>query len=80
MDCPSVRVVWLGQVTQEHWRDDNVLTGPSELWGVGPPNRGVALELTGATPSAARRSMRTGHSVVRRACWCSWWLVRPLSS
>jgi len=80
MDCPSTRVVRLGQVTQEHCRGGNVLTSPSELRGIGPPNRGVALGLTGVTPSAARRSMSTGRSVVRRARWCSWRLMRPLSS
>ena len=80
VDRSFVRVVRLEQVVQEHCRGGNVLTGPSELRGIGPPNRGVALDLTGATPSAVRRSMRTGHSVVRRARWCGRWLMRPLSS
>jgi len=70
--CPEVpvdrsfaRVVWLGQVTQEHCRGGNVLAGPSELRGIGPPIWGVVLDLTGVTPSAAIRSMRTGRSVAR---------------
>ena len=85
--CPEVlvdhlfaRVVRLGEAAQEHCRSGNVMTSPSELWGIGPPNRGVALDLTGVTPSAVRRSMRIGHSVVRRARWCGWWLMLPLSS
>ena len=72
--CPEVpvdrlfaRVVRLGQAVQEHCRDGNVLTGPSELRGIGPPNRGVALDLTGMTPSAVHRSTRMGRSVARRA-------------
>ena len=77
MDCPLTRVIRLGQATQEHCRGGNVLTSPSELWGIGPPNWGVALDPTGATPSAVRRSMRMGRSVVRRARWRSWWLVPP---
>ena len=84
--CPEVpvdrmftRVVRLGQAAQEHYRGGNVLTGPCELWGVGPSIRGVALDLTGATPSTVRRSARVGRSVTRRACWRDWWLMRPLS-
>jgi len=80
VDCSSTRVVRLGQVTQEHCRGGNALASPSALLGVGPPNRSVALGLTGATPIAARRSMRTGRSVVHRVRWCSWRLMRPLSS
>ena len=80
MDCLFVRVIRLGQVTQEHCRGGNVLTGPSELWGVGPSNRSIALGLTGVTLSATRRPMRMGCNVVRRARWCSWQLMRPLSS
>ena len=80
VDHLFVRVVRLGQATQEHYRGGNVLTGLSKLRGIGPPNRGVALDLTGVTPSAIRRSMRTGRSVVRRARWCGRWLMRPLSS
>ena len=75
-----VRVVRLGQVVQKHCRGGDVLTGPSELWGTGLPVHGVALDLMGATPGIARRSMRTGRSVVRRARWHSWWLVQLLLS
>ena len=80
MDRPFVRVVRLGQAAQEHCRGGNVLTGPSELRGITAPNRGVALDLTGATPSVVRRSMRIGRSVVRQARWCGRWLMQPLSS
>ena len=65
VDRPFARVVRLGQAAQEHCHGGNVLTGPSELWGIGSPIRGVALDLTGATPGAIRQSMRTGRSVVR---------------
>ena len=80
MDCSSTRVIQLGKVMQEHCRGGNVLTSPSELQGIGPPNQGVALGLMGTTLSTARWSMRLGRSVVRRAHWCSWWLMQPLLS
>ena len=80
MDRPFARVVRLGQAAQEHYRGGNVLTGPSELWGIGPSIRGVALDLTGATPSALHRSTRMGRGVARQARWRSLWLMRPLSS
>ena len=67
VDRPFTRVVRLRQAAQEHCRGGNVLTGLSELWGIGPPIHGVALDLTGATPGTARRSMRMGNSVVRPA-------------
>ena len=79
MDHPVARVVRLGQATQEHCRGGNVLIGPSELRGIGSPIWGVALDPTGVTPGAVRRSMRAGRSVVRRAHWHSWWPMRPLS-
>ena len=78
MDRLFMRVVWLGQATQKHCCSGDVLTGPSELWGIGPPVYGVALDLTGVTPGAARWSMRTGRSVVRRARWRRQRLVQPL--
>ena len=80
MDRLFARVVRLGQDVQEHRCGSNVLTSLSKLRGISPPNWGVALDLMGATPSTIRRSMRTGRSVVRRARWCSQWLMRPLSS
>ena len=67
MDRLFARVVRLKQAAQEHCHDGNVLTSPSELWGVSPPNRGIAMGLTGTTSSAVRRSMRMGRSVVHRA-------------
>ena len=80
MDHLFMRVVRLGQAAQKHCRGGDVLIGPSKLWGIVPLIHGVALDLTGVTPGAARLSMRTGRSVVRRACWRSWWLVHPLLS
>ena len=70
-----MRVVWLGQAAQKHCRSGDVLTGPSELWGIRPPVHGVALDLIGAALGTARRSMRIGHSVVSRAHWRSQWLM-----
>ena len=67
VDRLFVRVIWFRQATQEHYRGGNVLTGPSELRGIGPRIRGVALDLTGTTPSAIRRSTRMGHSVAHQA-------------
>ena len=67
MDRPFARVVRLGQAAQEHCHGGNVLTGPSELRGIGPPIRGVALDLMGTTPSAVHRSTRMGRSVAHRA-------------
>ena len=78
MDHLFMRVVRLGQAAQKHCHIGDVLTGPSELWGIVPPIHGVALDPMGTTPGAARRSMRMGRSVVRRACWHSRWLVQPL--
>ena len=67
MDRLFLGVVRLGKAAQKHCCGGDVLTGPSELWGIVPPIHGVALDLKGVTPGAARRSMRTGRSVVRRA-------------
>ena len=80
MDRLFMRVVWLGQATQKHCRGGDVLVRPSKVWGIVPPIHGVVLDLTGVTPGVARRSMRMGHSVVRRARWRSWWLMQPLLS
>ena len=60
MDRLFMRVVRLRQATQKHYRSGDVLTGLSELWVIIPPVHGVALDPTGMTPGAARRSMRTG--------------------
>ena len=79
MDRLFARVVRLEQAAQEHCHDGNVLAGLSELRGIGSPIWGVALDPTGVTPGAVRRSMRAGRSVVRRARWRSWWPMRPLS-
>ena len=72
-----MRVVRLGEVAQKHCRGGDVLTGPSELWGIGPPVHGVALDLTGATPGAARRATRMWRSVLRRARQHRWQLALP---
>ena len=60
-----VRVIWLRQIVQKHCHGGDVLTGLSELWGIFPPIHGVAVDLTGMTPGAARWSILTGRSVVR---------------
>ena len=70
----------LGKATQKHRRHGDVLASPSELWGIVSPVHDVALDLAGVTPGAARWSKRTGHNVVRRARWRSWWLMQPLLS
>ena len=80
MDRLFLGVVRLGKATQKHCRSDDVLIGPSKLWGIVPPVHGVALDLMGMTSGAACRFMRTGRSVVHRACWRSQWLVQPLLS
>ena len=77
MDRLFLGVVRLRKATQKHCRSGDVLIGPSELWGIVPPIDGVALDLTGVTPGAARRFMRTGRSVVRRARRRRWRLVLP---
>ena len=80
MDSLFLGVIRLGKAAQKHCRSGDVLIGPSELWGIVPPVHGVALDPTGVTPGAARRSMRTRLSVVRRARWRSQQLVQPLLS
>ena len=80
MDHLFLGVVRLRKAAQKYCHCGDVLIGLSELWGVIPPIHGVALDPTGATPGAACRSMCTGHSVVRRACGHSRWLVQPLLS
>ena len=80
MDRLFMRVIRLGQATQKHYRGGDVLIGPSELWGIVPPVHGVVLDPTGVTPGAARRSTRTGRSVVRRVRWRNQWLMQPLLS
>ena len=68
MDRLFMRVVGLRQAAQKHCHGGDVLTGSSELRGIGPPIYGVVPDPMGAPPGAAHRSMRSGHSVVRRAC------------
>ena len=77
MDCLFMRVIWLGQAAQKHCHGGDVLVRPSEVQGIGPPVHGVVLDLTGATPSAARRSTCTGRNEVRLAWWRSRWLMQP---
>ena len=43
----------LENATQKHCRSGDVLASLSELWGVVPLVHDVALDLAGATPSAA---------------------------
>ena len=80
MDRLFMRVVRLGQAAQKHCRGGDVLIGPSELWGIVPPIHGVVLDPTGMTLGTVPWSTCTGHNVVRRARWHSWWLVQPLLS
>ena len=77
MDRLFLGVVRLEKAAQKHCRSGDVLASPSKLWGIIPPVHDVALDLAGVTPGAARRFMRTGHSVVRRARWRRWQLVLP---
>ena len=77
MDRLFLGVVRLGKATQKHCRNGDDLVSPRELWGIVPPIHDVALDLAGATPGAARRFMRTGRSVVRRARRRRWRLVLP---
>ena len=53
----------LGNVAQKHCCSSDVLASPSKLWEIIPLVYDVVLDLAGATPSAARRVMRTGRSV-----------------
>jgi len=71
--APGVDGLW--NAAQKHRRNGDVLANSSELWGIIPPVDDVALDLAGVTPGAARRVMRMGRSVVRRACWRRWRLV-----
>ena len=79
-DCLFLGVIPLGKAAQKHYRSGDVLASPNELWGIVPPVHDVALDPMGATLGAARRSMRMGRSVVRRARWHSRWLMQPLLS
>ena len=62
---------------QKHRRYGDVLTSPSELWGIVPPIHDVALDLAGATLGAASWVTRAGRIMVRRARWLRRWLVLP---
>ena len=44
MDRLFLRVVWLGEATQKHYRGGDVLIGLSKLWGIIPPVHGIALD------------------------------------
>ena len=70
----------LRKATQKHRRRGDVLTSPSELWGIVPPVDDVALNLAGATLGAARRFTCTRRGVLHQARQRRWWLVlQPLS-
>ena len=77
MDRLFLGVIRLGKAAQKHCCSGNVLVSPSELWRIVPPIHDVALDLAGVTPSATRRFMRTGRSMVHRVRRCRWWLVLP---
>ena len=70
----------LWKAAQKHRHSGDVLASPSKLWGIIPPVHDVALDLASATLGVARRVMRTGRSVVRRARWRRWRLVLPALS
>ena len=59
----------LRKAAQKHRCRGDVLTIPSELWGIVPPVDDVALNLAGATSGVARRVMCTGQIVECRARW-----------
>ena len=82
--CPEVLVdrlflgvVRLRKAAQKHCRDSDVLANPIELWRIIPPIHDIALDLADATLGAARRVMRTGRGMVRRARRHMWRLVLP---
>ena len=63
VDLPLLGVDGLENATQKHRRSNNVLAGPSELWGIIPLIHDVVLDLAGA----ARRVMRMGRNVLHQA-------------
>jgi len=75
VDCLFLGVIRLEKATQKHCGRSDVLASLSELWGIVPPVHDVALDLTGATPGAARRVLRAWRSVLRRARQCRWRLA-----
>ena len=62
VDRPLLGVDGLGNAVQKHCRSGDVLASPGELRGIVPLVHDVALDLTGATPGAARRAMRMGRN------------------
>ena len=80
MDRLFLWVDGLGKATQKHRRRGDVLTSPSELWGIVLSVDDVALNLGGTTPSTTQRVTCTGHIMVCRAHRRRWRLVLlPLS-
>ena len=85
--CPEVPVdrllLWvyrLRKAVQKHRRRGDVLTSPSELWGIVSPIHDVALDLAGATLGAASWVTRMGRSMLHQARRRRWRLVLlPLS-
>ena len=68
MDCPLQGVDGLGNTTQKHCCNNDVLASPSELWEIVPLVRDVVLDLAGAASGAARWVMRMWRSLLHRAC------------
>ena len=68
VDHPLLGVDGLGNAAQKHCCSSDVLASSSELWEVVPLVYDVILDLAGATPGNARRVMRMGRNVLRRAC------------
>ena len=77
MDRLLLWVDRLGKAAQKHRRCGDVLTSPSELWGIVSPVDDVALNLASATPGAAHRVTRTGRIVGCLARQHRWRLVLP---
>ena len=77
VDCLLLWVDRLEKAAQKHRRRGDVLTSPSELWGIIPPVDDDALNLAGVTSGAAHRVTCTGCIVVCRAHRRRWRLVLP---
>jgi hypothetical protein len=77
VDCLFLWVDKLEKAMQEHHCRGDVLSSPSELWGVIPPINDVALDLASVTLGAAHWVMRMRHSLMHRAHQRRWWLVLP---
>lgn len=69
MDCLLLGGSWLRKAAQMHRCSGNVLSGLNKLWEIIPSCEDVALHLTGAASSAARRVAHMRRRVMR---WVRW--------